>query len=504
MQGELPPALFLSGFSHGPTTVLCPDRLRNDLVHPFPMRRAFALLLLLPTLASADASWWWQDASGHNSGTEQCGTKDCAIDNALAHQNSAHSPFNSAPPAGPGIRHPYCDGLMTSQTGTVWITTQQRVDNLAQGSWCLNGGTYVYNNTCAAGEFYQASGGCQPIVPTSTVCEDDQGQYAGSFSWAGAPPSGDQCVAYAGSPTGGCWMFVSIITYQGSNTLATSGTFGGNVSVVNGTSCTPGVDSPDPNVAGPCPSGSTAGQINGVDVCVPQDTGGTTTTQQQQYTPPAGGGGSLSDPAPGSTVTTTQTSTTSGGGGALPTSTTTTTTTNYDPVTGEPTSVTTQQVETIGDEPSELENFCVENPDTAICQGPGSFSGTCGGFTCEGDAVDCAIALEIHNRNCEIFTEPFPGADQTGLLDASLTEALDPGTDLQAVLGEDQVDITDWFLVSDFLGATQTCPPDLVINVLGSDVNVPFDTMCALATLVAPLIILASMLLGARLIYTGI
>lgn len=46
------------------------------------------------------------------------------------------------------------------------------------------------------------------------------------------------------------------------------------------------------------------------------------------------------------------------------------------------------------------DNFCATHPELSICQVSG-FSGTCGAFRCNGDAVVCAITLEQHKTNCE-------------------------------------------------------------------------------------------------------
>ena len=51
-------------------------------------------------------------------------------------------------------------------------------------------------------------------------------------------------------------------------------------------------------------------------------------------------------------------------------------------------------------------DFCKKHPDSSICI-KGQFGGSCGGgsggFQCKGDAVQCAIAKEIHRRNCEVL-----------------------------------------------------------------------------------------------------
>lgn len=54
-------------------------------------------------------------------------------------------------------------------------------------------------------------------------------------------------------------------------------------------------------------------------------------------------------------------------------------------------------------------SFCESNPNNIACKKEdkeSNFGGACsGGFTCEGDAVQCAIAKEQHTKNCELFTK---------------------------------------------------------------------------------------------------
>lgn len=54
-------------------------------------------------------------------------------------------------------------------------------------------------------------------------------------------------------------------------------------------------------------------------------------------------------------------------------------------------------------------DYCSKNKTAGACkdekgeeEGKGKFGGSCSaGFTCEGDALQCAIAKEQHKRNCE-------------------------------------------------------------------------------------------------------
>ena len=54
-----------------------------------------------------------------------------------------------------------------------------------------------------------------------------------------------------------------------------------------------------------------------------------------------------------------------------------------------------------------MSRFCDENPQSTICK-TSTWSGACGGFQCDGDAVECAMALEMYKRNCALFEATTP------------------------------------------------------------------------------------------------
>jgi hypothetical protein len=78
-----------------------------------------------------------------------------------------------------------------------------------------------------------------------------------------------------------------------------------------------------------------------------------------------------------------------------------------------------------------MSTFCKDNPTSSICKNS-TFGGSCSAsFSCDGDAVQCAIAKEQHQRNCA-FYDP---ASQTG-----------PMADDAARLGTARADgdVPDW------------------------------------------------------------
>lgn len=140
-------------------------------------------------------------------------------------------------------------------------------------------------------------------------------------------------------------------------------------------------------------SGSSFGTVNGVTVCLPQGTAGSKplTIKSSKDTV-----SSNSD-----NTTTSTKSTTQNADGTVTTQTTTNVTNNS-------TGVTTS---TTGDKKTEPKTtFCEDNPNSTICK-TSSFGGSCAAFTCDGDAIQCAIAKEQHNRNCTLFDKPTSESD---------------------------------------------------------------------------------------------
>lgn len=86
------------------------------------------------------------------------------------------------------------------------------------------------------------------------------------------------------------------------------------------------------------------------------------------------------------------------------TTTTTTTTTTQTPAGGGTPTVTTTTESKTDEEPKE--DFCAAHPTSEQCK-KSTFGGQCGGgFRCDGDAVQCAMAKEQHARMCQLIDTP--------------------------------------------------------------------------------------------------
>lgn len=130
-------------------------------------------------------------------------------------------------------------------------------------------------------------------------------------------------------------------------------------------------------------------------------------------------------------------------------------------------------------------NVCKEDPgkcepDPAIPDkcGPGDdddkskFGGACAaGFTCEGDAIQCAIAKELHVRNCKFYDTENPHP----LYESAVDGTDDKGVDkLRANAEKLSVSSLD----SSGFGWSRGCPANPSFEVAGGTFEIPFDKVC--------------------------
>jgi hypothetical protein len=216
--------------------------------------------------------------------------------------------------------------------------------------------------------------GCQRNCPTAGSMTNAGVQLTGT----GSLPSGNMCFNGCSYQTG---TGVGVVGVGWASWLSSS----------VGTSCLAGVGTTGSATTAPPPPGYCTGTVNGATVQLPcSGQPGTTVVQNTSSTT-----GTTSTTAGGTTtpgVSTTQGTTTTVQGGS---SSTTITTTTINPDGSRTASTTTS------DRP--LNSFCTDNPAASICR-IGNFGGSCsGGFTCDGDAAECAVAKEVYRRNCALF-----------------------------------------------------------------------------------------------------
>ena len=322
---------------------------------------------------------------------------------------------------GPGA---YCNGYRASDN--------YQFDQLAiayrQGDSCPS--PQVYNNT---------TGTC--TAPPCPAAGTDGPKLEYTSGWRTGP---DVNSAWASGsydiPQGGCYNGCTVSTYNDGNPWIKNGPgpngyyeAGWNLtSMYTGATCTgTNIGSskpPEPNAPPPeknrCPRGTKQVGLDsaGIPICkgdVPDPPKNTNTNTNTTTN------------ADGS-KTTTETKTSTNRDGSTTTQTTTTTT-NAD---GSTSSNTTQ---TVGNTPSGTKgtddssddsknDLCKLHPDLNVCKNS-QISGTCAQVSCDGDAIQCAIAREITNKNCldKDASDAVKNAPQTDLGNKILS-----GTDPQA------------------------------------------------------------------------
>jgi len=237
-----------------------------------------------------------------------------------------------------------------------------------------------------------------------------------------------------------------------------------------------------------CKKGTCPGSINGTTVCMP--------CQETRSPQPVPGAPPKTPPtppdptgnnAPPDTKNTTQSATNCKDGKC--TTTTTTSTTDSAGVT-----TTNSHSKT-----ESKDDFCTSNPRSSMCI-DGAFGGACaGGFVCDGDAVQCAMAKEQHSRNCKLF-EDFDGEEAQLYQNEKGKEG--------SVLGSLEGNITKTIGASDFdtsdaLGAGATCIADKSITVMDTSILIPFSDICPYLAILGNILMSVSFLLAGRIVMRG-
>lgn len=173
-----------------------------------------------------------------------------------------------------------------------------------------------------------------------------------------------------------------------------------------------------------------------------------------------------------------------GAGSCVTTTTTTTTVVNSSGQTvGVPTTTTTTSESSPGSgssSPAKSSSFCAENPSSPLCKS-GSFSGSCiGQPVCDGDPVQCAVAVATWKTDCK---------------------TLDPGTptDDQAPIPEKKLE--NAFSYTDIGGASSSCPAPQNIVVAGRSISIEYTALCQFASGIRSIVILLAWIAAAYIVF---
>lgn len=299
-------------------------------------------------------------------------------------------------------------------------------------------------------------GGDQTFIGTG-------GSYVACNSGCSISCSGTVCVGSKTSPGGG----------------STSGSWINTGVACSGNASTPSI----------CPEGQVSGTFNGLPICLPVGVPTDVKTEGTKNT-------TVTNPDGSSTTTTTTTSNTCTGAGSCSTNTTITTKTfapGVSPATGTPASTSVESK--TEDQPQKT--YCEENPSAEACKKLESqFGGSCSGFTCKGDAVQCAIAAEQHKRNCSLF-DTQTSLSVFGNKVGSGIEDVD-GASLSTAAGRTGVNLAGSFDTSKRFSGTLS---DLTIPLFqGQSLSIPFSRLNPFLGFMGSIVVAFSMLSGARIV----
>jgi hypothetical protein len=143
------------------------------------------------------------------------------------------------------------------------------------------------------------------------------------------------------------------------------------------------------------------------------------------------------------------------------------------------------------------DQFCAENPDSPLCV-KGEFAGTCGaGFTCKGDAIQCAIGQEQHRRACKLFDDESP---ESALYNANKGKTGNQTGDLP---GNETISLAGRIDSSDALAAGSAGVSDLNVTVWGQSITLPFSMINPYLVHLGNILLAVSFLLAVRIVARG-
>lgn len=228
---------------------------------------------------------------------------------------------------------------------------------------------------------------------------------------------------------------------------------------------------PDPT----CPNGF-KGSVNGVSVCLPPKASSGITEMEEKDN----GDGTK-------TNTKTQVKCENGKCEVTKTSTTTNTQTN--------TTVSSSSTTTTVDKAA----YCANNSTAGVCkneqgeeEGNGKFGGSCdAGFTCEGDAVQCAIAKEQHRRMCQLFDDKAP---QLQLYDREKgKEGVQRGEEGEVI------DLPGRISTDSLIGAG-SCMADIQVQFMDRPLTVKLSSLCPYLEMLGNILVAVGMVMAIRIV----
>jgi hypothetical protein len=126
-----------------------------------------------------------------------------------------------------------------------------------------------------------------------------------------------------------------------------------------------------------------------------------------------------------------------------------------------------------------------------------TFGGQCESISCEGDAIQCAIARDQYKRSCEAFEKE---SAESNLYKNNKGKE---GSRLGDLPGNETVSLQGRIDTSDALGAGSTGISDLSVTVWGQSISLPFSMLNPYLAALGNLLLAISFLLAVRIVARG-
>lgn len=167
--------------------------------------------------------------------------------------------------------------------------------------------------------------------------------------------------------------------------------------------------------------------------------------------------------------------------------------------TGEVVSDTTERVPGISGD-TEQGQWCVDNPEAPGCK-PSSWGGSCAaGWACEGDAVACALAREVHMRNCQMLS---PRSSASTAAAEAYVDGVLAGTGLpENIVAREEFGMPD--IVTGERISAGGCPSPTVVNTPMGVITIDVSSYCGLLSGFGWVILAVGIVIGARILLGGL
>lgn len=142
---------------------------------------------------------------------------------------------------------------------------------------------------------------------------------------------------------------------------------------------------------------------------------------------------------------------------------------------------------------------------TTCGDGTDSFGGSCqASFTCDGDAIQCAIAQEQHARDCTFYQPEISGGvvqDDATRFTTARSDGVAPSWSPAASGNATNVSMDFNSVIDRTKTWGATCPADQHVSFMGTDLVIAFSSLCSSLQLLGYFILAVTALACAGIVF---